>query len=615
MREGVQTENLLGTEKGGPQSASSDEERIIPTTVPLLSIAVVGEDSLWLGDRRSKAPLPPEWKQTEIYWLYPVENAALPPELEKSEWFDPTDCIFELRYGDQYSKVLRLATLSTNVEAKKVRIGVRSFYFVTATEFQKAEEAYSLFLRNEALTQDVSKNISVGTLEEPTQREPRGLKQKSEPAANVKQEAKTEERHSSPKKVIPQKETPIEPLGPSRPVSSAVNIVSPSGKSGLSGSAEATARRILGPSGSVSSWMRYFIVHRGGSPILCQRFTGNSYGYKLIRVVNDGFAVFLFFVLPDAPVARVMTDDIGVPVLESCLLGGEETNFKRRREVLVFTRAVGSRNGAAGRKNEEIEIIPPQRPVKKWTVHPSSVVEEEDDGELEGEENNEGLNHPAPRTTVKRKRATSPPSLGGSFHDSTSRSRGRPRKEANKHAGQNSFHGSVDKSKFPTGGRGQNASGAEATGGNEDVLNSSAVKSTEHSYPSSLHEASPPSPPLSTIGVNMYTDVVGPSSASAAQLAQSHPFCVSSSTSQGLTTSVLPSGVCVTYTAATASKIQRQLSSSADRNGAAGFSSSVGGETDVGSQGSSGSVMSSADAMRGLLENIKLAQEQANALS
>lgn len=607
------TGKLSNTEKDGHPNTSTEEGNE-PIAVSLLSIAVLGEDSLWLGERRSKAPLPPEWKQTEIYWLYPVENASLPHELEMSEWFDPTDCIFELRNGDQYSKALRLATLSTNVEAKKVRIGVRSFYFVTATEFQKAEEAYSLFLRNEAMAQESAKPVSVEKREERTKNESKEMKGSCESSMVTTLEANHEEHRTSKENHSTQKSMSNQSSG-SRSAPS--TLIAPSSSSGteLSGSAEAAGRRALGPANKVALWERYFIVHRGGAPILCRAFTGNAYGYKLIRVVSGGFAVFLFFIQPDSPIAAVGHEDVGVPVCESCLLAGEETVFRHRREVLVFTRVVGSRNGAAGRRKDEVEGVPPRRQPKKWAEHFSTLLEESEKVELEEEENESTEDYCIKRMAEKRRRPSTPPPSTTSARDSTRKSRGRPRKEVNKRT-HSELSSSMDTVISAFGSPRQHVSRSSLAVANEEAANPSIMDEVEFENQSIKRETPPPPPPtLTTIGVNMYTDVAKASSVYAAQLTQSHPFRVASSTSQGLTTAVLPSGVCVTYTAATASKIQGQIAKLSDRYEAAGETSSDGAKGDGGSQGSGNGMISSADAMRGLLENIKLAQEQANAIS
>lgn len=608
----MSTETSLTSGKSGNPSTSSVVEACNPIDVSLFSIAVVGEDTFWLGERRSKIPLPEEWKQTEIYWLYPVENASLPPDMERSGWFDPTDYIFELRFGGQYSKVLRLATMSTSVEAKKIRVRERSLYFVTAKEFQKAEDAYSFFLKNEAVAQESSKIILTEAAVESVQNASKESITKAEVIETTEVDLNNENLRFSAQKVVTETPRTVPRASPSRSVSFLSSGISPSNHIPLSEKSAVAARRILGTPDKVATWQRYFIIHRGGTPLLCREFTGNEYGYKMLRVVNDSFSVFLFFIHFEAPIMTVGQHEIGVPVLESCLLSGEETQFKRQREVLVFTRAVGSRNGAAGRKKEEIEAIPSQRQPNKWAVDSSAIVDTSENEILEVKESEKSQNQCSQRITAQRARLRTPSTETTPVHASTSRGRGRPRKEVQETVRQLPFP-PPDKPVTIAGGRRKNTSSSEMTS-EMDAAPHLCRRSTELSTSSPIHNSTPLPPPLTTIGVNMYTNATDSSALSPIQLSHSYPFRVSSSSSQGLTTSVLPSGICVTYTTATASKIQQVMHSS-ERHGDPERLSSVTTKTDSGHQGSSGGIVSPADAMRGLLENIKLAQEQASALS
>lgn len=609
----MSTESLTTSERSGNPSTSTVVETNNPINVSLFSIAVVGEDTFWLGERRSKIPLPEEWRQTEVYWLYPVENASLPLDMERSGWFDPTDYIFELRFGDQYSKVLRLATMSTSVEAKKIRVGERLLFFVTAKEFQKAEDAYSLFLRNEAVIQESIKTNPIDTAVESVQNTSKETKLKVEAIETPEVDSNYEKLHFSTKKIAAKTPHTVPAAPPSLSVSFLASDTFPSQHIPLSEESIATARRILGTPDKVAGWQQYFIIHRGGTPLLCREFTGNEYGYKLLRAANDGFSVFLFFIHMEAPIMAVGQGEIGVPVLESCLLSGEETNFKRQREVLVFTRAVGSRKGAAGRKKEEIEAIASRREPKKWAVNSSSIVESKENEMLEVMESKKSRKHYSQRMTAQQVRLRTPSEESAPDLGSTRRGRGRPRKEVQATVRKLPFPSSLDKSVTTAGSRRQNTSSSEATS-EINATPHSARRDTDLSLPSSTHNAAPLPPPLTAIGVNMYTNATEFSALSPTQLSNSYPLRVPSSSSQGLTTSVLPSGICVTYTTATASKIQ-QLMQSSERHGDAQHLSSVATKTDSGYQASSGGIVSPADAMRGLLENIKLAQEQASALS
>lgn len=456
-------------------------------TSSLLALAVDGEECCWLGELRSKQPLPDDWRHADIFWLYPVEGASIPTELEGMPFFDPTDLIYELRKGDQHSRVVRSGTLLTDVTAKRLRVGARLLFLVSTSEARRVDSAFQLFLKKEAeLKASMAK----------------------------KQQVEGEKTETSDVAV-------------KEPIPAAVTYDIRNGR-------------------EVLQWKRFFIIHRGGVPVLCPAFRGNRRGYRLHRIIENGLSVFIFFPAGDAETLLVMPEDAGVPVKQMTVLLGEETDFLREQHVMVFTRRVGSRKGPEARKQEEIFALTPQiEPIE----YPPLTEEEQ-----------EILN-------------TMPPSiLGEGIREKRSHKRQRPPKESSGTAARN--RGRAKKEAI------RNAADAAAALFGRATPQREALRGNL--------------PPLTTVGVNMYTDTTE-ARPPVSQLTQLFGYSQPSPTSSGLNTAVLPNGSCVTYTTATANNVAETIQQENNR--------------------AQSGTHTSADDMRGLLENIKLAQEQVNVLN
>lgn len=484
-----------------------------PEPCQLLAVALDGEDTFWLSDPKSKHPLPPDWRQTEGFWLYPVGN-VVPPTLEASPFFDPTDCVFVLG-KNSVSKILRLATLRTDVSAMKLKIGSAVFFLVKAEEVAAVDEAYKTLLKNEELAAAAKEKTPETPEPMPMETSPTSAEEKEEVVDDIS------EREAE----VPRKTTY------SRKRSSHGHR-----KSVLD---TGTVRNTC----EVQHWDRFFIVHRGGVPVLCADFTGNYEGFRLTRVLHDGFAIFLLFLSTEDTSVRVEPTEIGVPVLQCALLFGEETEFKRERSVMIFTRAVGSRKGIRGRKEEDISAQAKKVTVVKYEMTQAekeavSGMNESDFSEDELASTDSSDSDSFGRTRKRRRRKLTMPAMEKSASHTS-------RRDVAKRSLRRLENSESD------GGRGQKHVGE----------------------------------PLTTVGVNLYRETDG-EVPSAAPLSQSFPLL--SSSVAGLSTAVLPNGVAVTYTPTCIDKLN--------------------------STSETGHSESNHDAVRGLLENIKMAQEQVNAI-
>lgn len=509
-------------------SANNNTASLKVEECEVFSLVVDGEETFWLCERRTKGVLPDNWRQVDVFWLYPAAD-PLPEELESSSFFDPTDCVFERLTGDQYSRVSRQAMLRFDVPARRVTVSSRVMFLVKAEEMRTLEASYRTFLKNEEL--------ALAAKEERLQLEKAEIKKEEEtrPEENPSNHKKGRLRRHKSKHA-----------------------------SAFAGKTRSTTE--------VSEWTNCYIIHRGGVPVLCPSFTGNSFGFRLHKAVNNDFAVFLLFLGNEAPIVGVEPTDVGVPVLETAELGGEETEVKRERRVLVLTRVVGSRKGAHGRTEEEINAVPKQKQTKRHKVDPEELqkvsglreniytAEDSDDygfpdsSDMDDDDDDDDDDENGKRRKTKRRKETRATVKTGS--DSLSgpekASRGRPRKDAS---------GSVKREK------------------NTDTTQSKSAKKESLT-------------PLKTFGVNMYTDVTNALPPST-QIIQSFSFTpelgLSGSPSQSsLRTAVLPNGTCVTFTPETASRVS-------------------------GANASSSSATNLDGDIRGLLAHIKLAQEQAHA--
>eukprot|EP00796_Vickermania_ingenoplastis_P013350 gene13350-9182_t len=459
-------------------------------TVQLLALAVDGEDTFWFCERRQKIPLQPDWKRTEVYWLYPVEAEDLPPALRSCPGFDPTDGVYELPEGSAHSKVIRLATLRFDVPAKKVTVEGRTFFLVPAVDVHNVSALYKEFLIRE------------------------------EQAAAAKAELR--------KTAVKEEEV----LG---------NQLDDDEEDGAHPPASKTSK--LRDTSTVRRWGRYYIVSRGGVPALCPEASGNTYGFRLQRVIDNDFAVFVLFHQKRAPCLELSPHDTGTPVLEYTTMSGEETKSARQRSAMIFTRSTWTRMPSTPEGKEKCmtpaKCIPPQ-PV--LPLDEPMIVPDTSSGDPDTDSDDEDRRR-------KRRRAE------------------RGRRQVSHRPPAPAPSSAPVVSPGPAGPKASTHPRPRATGG----FNKGKAEDR---------------PPLRIAGVHLYTDVSGPPPP-AEQMAATFPLSLQAPTT-GLTTAVLPSGVCVTYSPATAVAL-----SPSNRTAESGFSADLD--------------------MRGLLENIRLAKEQAKA--
>lgn len=558
------------------------------TDAPLLAAALHGEATYWFAAPKSGKPLPDRWASTFCFWLYPVESDLA--QFADVPGFNPTDSVYELD-GGGVSKVFPDATLKSNIEAKKYQKGRTTYFFVPAEEVDYVEREYKAMLKREA-----DRQAQLPPEETPQPETRRVRARASAVPADQDEEAEEQEPESKAatagpgagRRARPQPEADPETAGVARDggteegseanESDAESRTSTRGRTArrTGGVAIDSHKRRAPHKGTTVSmapihqkahgdhrsneafrWPAHYIVHRGSADYLCPARTGNSYGFRLDKVTHNGFPVFLLFGSGMNNSYDIDYTANGVPALETAVLRGEGGDRGMGNSVMMITRPPSEKHGYSRGSTESSQARACSSGGGARRVHrrrrgsddstsedeASSSATDADDDDDDDASDGEEVSFAASR-----------------------RRRARPRRVEE--------HSAAPPAK---------AARSEATG--------------------SRKESKKDKKPLQTASVNIWTD---PDRAvpDVEQLSKQHPFA--HDTTVPLRTTVFPDGTCVTYSAASAEKVQKSAGRSGKGNGNAngGSSSAAPAPTRIGGNSAED------DAMRSLLENVQLAQLQ-----
>ncbi|CAJ1033606.1 hypothetical protein, conserved [Leishmania shawi] len=347
----------------------------------LLGVVLTGETTFWLCEPTHLKPLAEDWKAINCRWLYPVlENLS---EFADVSGFDSTDVVYEVDWVGT-SKVLRPATLAWNVRGKRQKIGDSTYVFVPAEEIKQLEEAFKRFVKLEAkmkpppprsgtsarsateapatveektmLTLDISPSSPVRE-EEGRGGGPLGAATSLQPAlsstliageATCERVEKAEDDMSASHQVDDEVSTisssaPHRRAPPRRGVTRRSSFPSHKRHTPHRGTTIYQAPVHRNPTGGHCSseafgWTEMYVVHRGSVDYLCPKATGNTFGFRLDRVMHDGFPVFLLFSSSHNNSETIDSSSRGVSVFEKAQLSGEGGEGAVRSSVLVVTR-------------------------------------------------------------------------------------------------------------------------------------------------------------------------------------------------------------------------------------------------------------------------------------
>ncbi|KPI88974.1 hypothetical protein ABL78_1940 [Leptomonas seymouri] len=541
------------------------------TDVWLLAVALDGEDTFWLCEPTNMKPLARDWKSTNCRWLYPVvENVSRFADLSG---FESTDAVYEVEWAG-VSKVLRAATLTWNVKCKRQKMGRTTYVFVPAEEMKLLDEAYSKFAKLEAMKppppraapaasssyEDAHTSGSAftagpaGTQAEPQEHRGANARAISPPATSLTgtygdapladtttvraatdtSMKKDEEAENDDVKASQQSDggggdvsvtsSSVARQGGSRAhhhsSSSYYSAPTHKRKTPHRGTTTYQAPVHSKPMGDHRSdeafdWPEMFVVHRGSVDYLCPRATDNSYGFRLDRVLHNGFPVFLLFSSSKNNSETIDASARGVPVYEKAKLSGEGGEGSIRSSVLVLTRLSSKKHQSYYRKNTGRRL---RR--RRSVSTEDSITEEEDEEDKEDYDDDDDIDSdtyedeeevedngdddkpmflPQERRVKAKAKPTSPP---------PKKSKAEPTLP-------------IEEATAPTRRRGQR----------------SAAQKEEA--------------PLQAVSVNFWTDPQGVTPA-VSQLAREFAFHAEGADTPQ--TVVFSDGVCVTYTAATAAK-------------------------------------------------------------
>ncbi|KAK7199661.1 hypothetical protein NESM_000011500 [Novymonas esmeraldas] len=352
----------------------------------LLGVVLTGESTFWLCEPTHLRPLPEDWKAINCRWLYPVEENL--GDLADVSGFVSTDAVYEVDWLGT-SKVLRPATLAWNVRGKRQKVGSTTYVFVPAEEIKQLDDAFRRFVKLEATAQPpppprVAPAVAVSP---PASGAPPTTAAPSPPSAPLKAEGESAEADGDAPLASA---ASLQSLPTTSPSADAVarwaSAVSEGGGSasrlddgedgeGSIVSSSAPRRRAAPRRGPTSlsmfpshkrqephrgttvyqaplhskpigdhksseafDWAEMYVLHRGSVDYLCPKETGNTYGFRLSRVMHDGFPVFLLFSSARNNSESIDSGARGVAVFEKALLSGEGGEGAVRSSVLVVTR-------------------------------------------------------------------------------------------------------------------------------------------------------------------------------------------------------------------------------------------------------------------------------------
>ncbi|CCW70558.1 unnamed protein product [Phytomonas sp. Hart1] len=457
----------------------------------LLAVVLQGEDNYWFAEPRTSKPLDENWSHVGCFWLYPVEFGIA--QFADLQGFDPTDSVFEIdTHG--VSKVLRAATLSYDVTARKYDQGRRTFYFITQKEINRLDLCYSALLKREAEILPSSQKQNDGVQGES------GTIKVEDLLSEVNQEKKVNHLKSTHFKEN-EGDTTKEFKSNAIALSDKRSHQRKTPYQGTTVYLAPTFSTHTGDhcSNEAFEWQRYYIIHRGSVDYLVPKPVGNTYGFRLDKVSHDGFPVFLLYGSTVNNSYEVESYANAVPAMDSALLkgGGGETD-SIGTQVLVLTRQRGKRkrmpttHGSADAFSFSLQSV---------SELPSRSTSYTDDSGSEAKAPPLQLAVPAPRR------------------------RGRPRKVP-----------------LPTP-----LAESEVTTSRKVTYLSLREHYTSHESSFKTNNEHPE--PLQTCSVNVWTDLtseIPPLS----QLVSQFPF--QHNPSESLCTTVFPDGICATYSPTTA---------------------------------------------------------------
>ncbi|TPP43574.1 hypothetical protein CGC21_19865 [Leishmania donovani] len=348
----------------------------------LLGVVLTGETTFWLCEPTHLKPLAEDWKAINCRWLYPVlENLS---DFADVSGFESTDAVYEVDWVGT-SRVLRPATLAWNVRGKRRKVGDTTYVFVPAEEIKQLDEAFKRFVKLEAtmkpppprcVTSSPSAAETPGPAEAKTM-----LTLHASPSAPVHQEEDGKDGKplvTAASLLSTQSSAPTAGEVPQETVTKAEDERSASRPADIDGSiASSSAPHPRAPhrrgvtslssfpshkrqtphrgttiyqapvhrkptgehcSSEAFGWTEMYLVHRGSVDYLCPKATGNIFGFRLDRVMHDGFPVFLLFSSSHNNSEVIDPSARGVPVFEKAQLSGEAGEGAVRSSVLVVTR-------------------------------------------------------------------------------------------------------------------------------------------------------------------------------------------------------------------------------------------------------------------------------------
>lgn len=532
----------------------------------LLGVVLTGETTFWLCEPTHLKPLAEDWKAINCRWLYPVlENLS---DFADVSGFESTDAVYEVDWVGT-SRVLRPATLAWNVRGKRQKVGDTTYVFVPAEEIKQLDEAFKRFVKLEAtvkpppprsvmpspsaaetpapaeakmmLTLDASPSTSTHQEEDDKDEKPLVTTasllstQSSAPAAGEvphetvtkAEDERSASRHADIDGSIASSSAPHPRASHRRGVTSLSSFPSHKRQTPHRGTTIYQAPVHRRPTGEHCSseafeWTEMYLVHRGSVDYLCPKAAGNTFGFRLDRVMHDGFPVFLLFSSSHNCSETIDPSARGVPVFEKAQLSGEAGEGAVRNSVLVVTRLSSKKHQPYYRTDTDRTIAGSRRRRRRGdddsttTEEDEDVDDDDDDDDPESDETYGEEEHQVGAQGSRRRAgdgaaATATPTAGTTAPAAAKK----PKAEAKDPAGES-------------------AVAASATRRKEKRKADAAANK-----------------PLQAVSVNFWADPQYTAPAPE-QLAREFPF--KSEGSDTPQTVVFSNGICVTYTASTAAK-------------------------------------------------------------
>ncbi|CAJ1991592.1 hypothetical protein conserved [Leishmania donovani] len=535
----------------------------------LLGVVLTGETTFWLCEPTHLKPLAEDWKAINCRWLYPVlENLS---DFADVSGFESTDAVYEVDWVGT-SRVLRPATLAWNVRGKRRKVGDTTYVFVPAEEIKQLDEAFKRFVKLEAtmkpppprcVTSSPSAAETPGPAEAKTM-----LTLHASPSAPVHQEEDGKDGKplvTAASLLSTQSSAPTAGEVPQETVTKAEDERSASRPADIDGSiASSSAPHPRAPhrrgvtslssfpshkrqtphrgttiyqapvhrkptgehcSSEAFGWTEMYLVHRGSVDYLCPKATGNIFGFRLDRVMHDGFPVFLLFSSSHNNSEVIDPSARGVPVFEKAQLNGEAGEGAVRSSVLVVTRLSSKKHQPYYRTDTGRTTAGSRRRRRRGEDDSTTTEEDEDVDDLFDDDDDDDDSE-------------SEEVYGEEHRVGTQGSRRRAGDEAATTA-------------TPTAGTAAPAVAKKPKTEAKDPAGESAVAASASRRKEKRKADAAANKPLQAVSVNFWAD---PQYAAPApeQLAREFPF--KSEGSDTPQTVVFSNGICVTYTASTAAK-------------------------------------------------------------